>query len=94
MAKMGRPIAIVFSVILVAAAGTAIYFSYFKYHPVVKVTAAILAPVSETVYGSGTVEPVQWAKVVPLQRKRLVQLCRCEDLRVKKGQVLGPVGRR
>lgn len=89
MAKMGRPIAIVFSVILVAAAGTAIYFSYFKYHPVVKVTAAILAPVSETVYGSGTVEPVQWAKVVPLQRKRLVQLCRCEGLTVKKGQVLG-----
>jgi RND family efflux transporter MFP subunit len=32
---------------------------------------------------------VQWAKVVPLARRRLVQLCRCEGLSVKKGQVLG-----
>jgi RND family efflux transporter MFP subunit len=84
-----RRIAIVLVVVLAAAAGTALYFVYFKFVPVVNVTEAIRAPVSETVYGSGTVEPVQWAKVVPLQRRRLVQLCRCEGLTVNKGQVLG-----
>jgi RND family efflux transporter MFP subunit len=89
MVGMSRRIAIAFAVILTAAAGAAIYFSYFRAAPVVKVTAAIVAPVSETVYGSGTIEPVQWAKVVPLERRRLVQLCRCEGLSVKKDQVLG-----
>jgi RND family efflux transporter MFP subunit len=89
MGKMGRRIAIAFTIILAAAAGAAIYFSFFRYDPVVKVTAAVVAPVSETVYGSGTVEPVQWAKVVPLERRRLVKLCRCEGLSVKKDQVLG-----
>jgi RND family efflux transporter MFP subunit len=89
MGRMGRRIAIVVAVILAAAAGAAIYFAYFRYAPVVKVTAAIVAPVSETVYGSGTVEPMQWAKVVPLERRRLVKLCRCEGQTVKKDQVLG-----
>ena len=51
--------------------------------------AAILAPVSEAIYGTGTVEPERWAKVVPLQRRRLVELCRCEGQAVKAGQVLG-----
>jgi RND family efflux transporter MFP subunit len=86
---MGRRIAIVVIVILAVVAGAATYFSYFRYAPVVKVTAAIVGPVAETVYGSGTIEPVQWAKVVPLERRRLIQLCRCEGLAVKKDQVLG-----
>src|SRR6188474_1436889 len=56
-----------------------------------EVTTALvqLAPVSEAVYGTGTVEPERWAKVVPLQRRRLVELCRCEGQAVKAGQVLG-----
>jgi RND family efflux transporter MFP subunit len=45
--------------------------------------------VSEAVYGTGTVEPERWAKVVPLQRRRLVELCRCEGQVVKSGQILG-----
>ena len=48
-----------------------------------------LAPVSEAVYGTGTVEPERWAKVVPLQRRRLVEICRCEGQAVRAGQVLG-----
>jgi RND family efflux transporter MFP subunit len=35
------------------------------------------------------VEPERWAKVVPLQRRRVVELCRCEGQAVKAGQVLG-----
>src|SRR5439155_12824147 len=31
----------------------------------------------------------RWAKVVPLQRRRLVDLCRCEGQVVKSGQILG-----
>lgn len=74
---------------LVLGVGGGGYYFYYGRPPLVKVGTATLAPVSEFVYGSGTVEPVQWAKVVPVQRKRLVQLCHCEGSTVRKGQVLG-----
>src|SRR6202165_2980734 len=57
--------------------------------PTVTAATSILAPVSEAIYGTGTVDPERWAKVVPLQRRRLVELCRCEGQAVKVGQVLG-----
>jgi RND family efflux transporter MFP subunit len=57
--------------------------------PNVTTAVAILAPVSEAIYGTGTVEPERWAKVVPVQRRRLVELCRCEGQAVKVGQILG-----
>jgi RND family efflux transporter MFP subunit len=68
--------------------------AYLKYPdlfrpPNVTTAVAIVAPVSEAIYGTGTVEPERWAKVVPLQRRRLVELCRCEGQAVKFGQVLG-----
>ncbi len=65
------------------------YYFYYGRAPLVKVGTATLAPVSEFVYGNGTVEPVQWAKVVPVQRRRLVQVCHCEGSTVKQNQVLG-----
>jgi RND family efflux transporter MFP subunit len=68
--------------------------TYWKYPdifqpPTVTTAVASLAPVSAAVYGTGTVEPERWAKVVPLQRRRVVELCRCEGQGVKAGQVLG-----
>jgi RND family efflux transporter MFP subunit len=68
--------------------------TYLKYPdlfqpPKVTTAVAILAPVSEAIYGTGTVEPERWAKVVPVQRRRLVELCRCEGQAVKVGQLLG-----
>ncbi len=42
----------------------------------------------EIVYGTGAVEPVQWAKVASLIRERIVELCDCEGRRVAKGDVL------
>lgn len=69
--------------------GGGAYYFYYGRPPLVKVGTATLSPVSEFVYGNGTVEPVQWAKVVPIQRKRLVQLCHCEGSMVKKDQILG-----
>jgi RND family efflux transporter MFP subunit len=67
------------------------YFVYTNYLHVQTVTTSLatLAPVSEAIYGTGTVEPERWAKVVPLDRRRLVELCSCEGQYVKAGQVLG-----
>jgi RND family efflux transporter MFP subunit len=77
-------------VLAVAAVGGA-YWKYpdFFQPPTVTTGVAVLGPVSEAVYGTGTVEPERWAKVVPLQRRRLIELCRCEGQAVKAGQVLG-----
>ena len=77
-------------ILAIAAAGAGYYaYSNFLHPPLVTTSFASLAPVSEAVYGTGTVEPERWAKVVPLQRRRLVELCRCEGQVVKSGQVLG-----
>src|SRR6266478_3389457 len=77
--------------VLAIAAVAGIYFVYpdFFQPPTVTTAVAIRAPVSEAIYGTGTVEPERWAKVVPVQRRRLVELCRCEGQAVKAGQVLG-----
>jgi membrane fusion protein, multidrug efflux system len=80
----------VLTVLAVATVGGA-YLKYpdFFQPPTVTTAVAILAPVSEAIYGTGTVEPERWAKVVPVQRRRLVELCRCEGQAVKVGQILG-----
>jgi RND family efflux transporter MFP subunit len=86
---------LVWSGVVLAAVGiAAVGGAYLKYPdffrpPTVATATAILAPVSEAIYGTGTVEPERWAKVVPLQRRRLVELCRCEGQSVKVGQILG-----
>jgi len=80
----------VIGILLIAVAGGGYYFySNFLHAEVVTTSIAKLAPVSEAVFGTGTVEPQRWAKVVPLQRRRLVELCSCEGQAVKTGQVLG-----
>jgi RND family efflux transporter MFP subunit len=76
-------------ILAIAAAGAGYYaYSNLLHPPLVTTSFASLAPVSEAVYGTGTVEPERWAKVVPLQRRRLVELCRCEGQVVKSGQIL------
>jgi len=76
--------------ILAIAAGGG-YYGYTNYFRATTVTTSVAtsAPVSEAIYGTGTVEPARWAKVLPLQRRRLVDLCTCEGQTVKAGQVLG-----
>lgn len=75
------------TVLALGVAGGAGAYYYFQ-PPVVTVSLATRAPVSEVVYGSGTVEPVRWAKVIPFTRRRVVELCRCEGQGVRQGQVL------
>src|SRR6266705_1532126 len=74
---------------IAAVAGAYLIYPDFFQPPPVTTAVAIRAPVSEAIYGTGTVEPERWAKVVPVQRRRLVELCRCEGQAVKAGQVLG-----
>src|ERR1700750_833409 len=78
------------AILLIAAAGGG-YYGYITYFNVqtVTTTVATAAPVSEAIYGTGTVQPASWAKVVPPQRRRLGALCSCEGKTVKAGQVLG-----
>jgi len=77
-------------ILAIAAAGAGHYgYSHLLHPPLVTTSFASLAAVSEAVYGTGTVEPERWAKVVPLQRRRLVELCKCEGQVVKAGQILG-----
>jgi RND family efflux transporter MFP subunit len=83
-----RNLGIAFAAIAALGGG---YFAYTDYLHVQTVTTslAMLAPVSEAIYGTGTVQPQRWAKVVPLDRRRLIELCSCEGQYVKAGQVLG-----
>jgi RND family efflux transporter MFP subunit len=78
------------AILALAAAGGGTYaYNIYLHVQMVTTSVANLAPVSEAIYGTGTVEPARWAKVVPLQRRRLVDLCTCEGQTVKAGQVLG-----
>ena len=74
---------------VVVLGGAYLEYPDFFQPPVVSTAVTKLAPVSEAIYGTGTVEPERWAKVVPVQRRRLVEICRCEGQAVKVGQVLG-----
>jgi RND family efflux transporter MFP subunit len=77
-------------VVLALAAGGGYYgYTHYLHVQTVTTSVAVVAPVSEAIYGTGTVEPARWAKVVPLQRRRLVDLCSCEGQTVKAGQILG-----
>ncbi len=54
----------------------------------VEVAAARKGDAAEVVYATGIVEPVHWAKIAALQRKRIIELCKCEGQAVKAGEVL------
>src|SRR5690349_23709686 len=77
------------AILALAAVGGYYGYIYFFRAQTVMTSLAVAAPVSEAIYGTGTVEPARWAKVVPLQRRRLVDLCMCEGQQVKAGQPLG-----
>ncbi len=44
--------------------------------------------IAEAVYATGVVEPVTWARVLPLVRARIVEHCRCEGKSVRRGDIL------
>lgn len=54
----------------------------------VGVAVATRGDAAQVVYATGIVEPVNWAKIATLQRKRIVEICKCEGQPVKAGEVL------
>lgn len=70
--------------LVAAAAGAFWYLSI----PVVEVQRPARGPAVEAVYATGVVEPVTWAKVTPMVRGRVVELCACEGERVGRGHLL------
>jgi RND family efflux transporter MFP subunit len=54
----------------------------------VSVAPAFRGDAAEIVYATGAVEPRTWAKVAPLVRERIVELCNCEGERVATGDPL------
>jgi RND family efflux transporter MFP subunit len=54
----------------------------------VSAVAAKRGDAAQVVYATGTVEPVNWAKIATLQRKRILEICTCEGRPVRKGEVL------
>nr|WP_246215812.1 efflux RND transporter periplasmic adaptor subunit [Microvirga makkahensis] len=56
--------------------------------PEVATVAPMRGDAAEIVYATGVVEPRTWAKVTPLLRERIVELCNCEGEAVEKGAVL------
>ncbi len=74
-------------IVLLAVGVAAAWWTWGRGHPVTTI-AVSRGSAAEVVYATGTVEPVRWAKVVPLQRRRLTQLCDCEGKPVTAGQVL------
>lgn len=76
---------------LIALAGlaAAAFFGWQHFFPPA-VTSSTVARgnAAEVVYATGVVEPLRWAKVVAVQRKRITFICDCEGKAVKKGDVL------
>lgn len=80
---------VVRTLLLLAAlvgAGAA-YWSYSR-----PAAVAVVSPkrgdAADIVYATGVVEPRIWAKVTPLIRERIVELCECEGTKVERGAAL------
>jgi membrane fusion protein, multidrug efflux system len=73
---------------LVLAVGAAAAWWFAFRPPVVDIATPSRGAAAEVVYATGVVEPRIWAKVAPLVRERIVELCNCEGEPVERGAVL------
>lgn len=76
------------AVAIAAAIAAGAAYAWRVRAPVVEVAALTRGTAVEAVYATGVVEPVHWAKVTPLVRGQIVDICRCEGATVQKGAVL------
>lgn len=74
---------------LALTAGALAYGGY-RWHAGPEVATALpeRGPAVQAVYATGTVEPVEWAKVEPLVTGRIVEICACEGRSVAAGEEL------
>jgi RND family efflux transporter MFP subunit len=77
-----------FLFLLILAAAAAGGGWYWLSAPAVETARPMRGPAVQAVYATGVVEPVNWAKVTPLTRGRIAEICLCENRTVKKGDVL------
>jgi membrane fusion protein (multidrug efflux system) len=75
-------------VLALAAAGGWYFYATGGLPRAVATVAVTRGSAAEVVYATGVVEPLRWAKVIAYQRKRIVDICRCEGKNVKTGDVL------
>ncbi|MGO4387706.1 efflux RND transporter periplasmic adaptor subunit [Microvirga sp. 2YAF29] len=71
---------------VLAVAGAAVW--YLRKPREIAVVQPSRGDAAEIVYATGVVEPRTWAKVTPLLRERIVELCNCEGEPVERGAVL------
>lgn len=81
-----RPSLLLTGIAVVFALGVA-YWIYVM-PPHVTLVSPTRGPAAEVVYATGTVEPVRWAKIMPLQKRRLISVCHCEGKSVIAGDEL------
>lgn len=74
--------------VLVALAAAAVTFWRFSEPQEVATRTPTRGDAAEIVYATGVVEPRTWAKVTPLLRERIVELCNCEGETIEKGALL------
>lgn len=79
-------------VLAALAVAAATYWSFARPAQVSTVLAK-RGDAAAIVYATGVVEPRTWAKVTPLIRERIVELCNCEGTRVEQGQILARLDR-
>jgi membrane fusion protein, multidrug efflux system len=77
---------LLFALVFAAVAAGVYWFALRP--PIVNVTTPSRGAAAEVVYATGVVEPRVWAKVTPLIRERIVELCNCEGKPVERGAVL------
>jgi RND family efflux transporter MFP subunit len=75
-------------VVLVVALVAGGWLAWQARPPLVEVTPAVRGPAVEAVYATGTVEPVQWARVAPAVKARLRAILADDGDRVTAGQTL------
>lgn len=68
--------------------GAAAYWGPGALRPAVAVVPAERGIAVQAVYATGVVEPVTWARVSPLVRARIVDVCACEGMTVARGDEL------
>ncbi|MBL8660440.1 MAG: efflux RND transporter periplasmic adaptor subunit [Rhodospirillales bacterium] len=76
--------AVIVCLAAIVAGGAYVYLSV----PRVAVAEPTRGPAVEAIYATGVVEPVVWAKVTPMVRGRIMELCKCEGREIGKGDVL------
>jgi membrane fusion protein (multidrug efflux system) len=84
---LSRRLAVAAALILALGISAAAGYVHFAV-PRVAVTAPVRGPAVEAIYATGVVEPVIWAKVTPMLRGRIMELCKCEGVTIGEGDVL------